>query len=215
VSHDLKTPLSNIIGYADLLTGNDQPIVKTHAYAHIVYKNGVRANKLLTDLFDYALLESGEEPFERTRTHVSELVRTVVAHFLPEFQSRGCGLEWVIEDHLWVLLNERQMFRAVSNIMDNSLKYNTGPITLWVSVYKQESEVVIEIADNGIGIPEKMHAHIFDPFVRGDASRNAQKGGTGLGLSITKRIVEKHDGIITLNHRTDGGVRFVIHLPLA
>jgi signal transduction histidine kinase len=118
----------------------------------------------------------------------------------------------ITEDEVEIPFDRKNLDRALSNIILNSIKYNEPGITISVKLLIANKKAVIIIKDDGIGIPKEFHESIFEPFVRVDATRNSRTGGTGLGLSISKAIIEKHGGNIYLVRDIDKGCEFVITL---
>ena len=110
------------------------------------------------------------------------------------------------------LFDRKNLDRALSNIILNSIKYNNPGITISIKLLIAEGKAVIIIEDDGVGIPKEFQGDIFEPFVRVDATRNSKNGGTGLGLAISKAIIEKHGGNIYLVQDIDKGCKFIIRL---
>ena len=110
------------------------------------------------------------------------------------------------------LFDRKNLDRALSNIILNSIKYNSPGITISIKLLIADGKAVIIIEDDGVGIPKEFEGDIFEPFVRVDATRNSKTGGTGLGLAISKAIIEKHGGNIYLVQDIDKGCKFIIKL---
>ena len=215
ISHDLKNPLASIMGYAELCY--DKPNLtkeESNTYMKIIYENSVRANNLITDLFELSKLESSEYTINRTRVDICEYVREKIASFIAIFDKNGFIYEFNIpEKEIFIGIDIKQFDRVFQNLVDNTLQYNQQGTKVDISLIEQKSNVMIVFKDNGIGIPIEITKDIFQPFVRGDSSRNSQTGGTGLGLAITEKIIAAHGGSIDLKSAKNCGCEFTISIP--
>lgn len=216
VSHDLKNPLSNIMGYADYLA-NSKNISQDemNKYLGIIQRNSIRANNLIQNLFQFSKLDSPEFQLDLNPEDICEFVRELIASYIPLLEENHFDYDFDIpEDKLMISMDAKHLDRALSNLILNSLKYNPPGTKFTISINHEEDLLYILIYDNGIGIPKTKLDTIFDPFVRVDESRNSESGGTGLGLSITQSIILKHSGNIELLSDIDQGCLFKISIPL-
>lgn len=214
ISHDLKNPLASIRGYADLLVKNPD-ISKENKikYLNIIEHNSIRVNDLITDLFELSKFESIDFNLELKTIDICEFLREVIADYIPSMDEKNIEYNFYIPNNsIYLTIDSKHMHRAVSNLITNSIKYNSEGIKLNISVEDLEECVLLVIEDNGIGIPKELELDIFNPFVRVDSSRNSKSGGTGLGLAITKTIIEKHGGKIALESDKNQGCKFIITL---
>ncbi|MFD2877991.1 sensor histidine kinase [Paenibacillus rhizoplanae] len=117
------------------------------------------------------------------------------------------------EEEVYARYDPELFASVINNLISNALAYNPEGTRIRVSVIPEDTQIRIEIADNGVGIPKELWATIFDPFVRGDEARTTASGGTGLGLSIAKKNVEKMEGTLLLESREGEPTVFVIHIP--
>lgn len=212
ISHDLKTPLTNIQGYAETLWKFPS---LTHEerqqYSSIIMTNSTKANRLIQDLFDLSHLdmETNKQPFEEH--NLTELVRDIFTSFVDELEAKGIHYEVEIPDCRLMMKMDIHLFeRAITNLLQNCITHGGNHLAL--SLTKERHHVVLTIADKGTGIPKEYHDKIFEPFVRVDESRNTYTGGTGLGLAIAKKIITKQNGTITIDPNYTQGCRFVITL---
>lgn len=214
ISHDLKNPLSNIMGYSDLLMNNkDISEEERDNFLKIIINNSTRANSLIGDLFELSKIESSDFKLKLKSLDICEYLRELIASLIPQIEEAGFTYCFDIpEEKRIVLIDEKQMDRALMNILNNALKYNKPGTEIKILVQKFFNKVVIEIQDNGIGIPKELSEEIFEPFKRVDNARNSLTGGTGLGLAITKTIIDKHCGHISLTTDIGKGCKFVIEL---
>ncbi|HDR4461345.1 TPA: HAMP domain-containing histidine kinase [Bacillus cereus] len=213
LSHDLRTPITTVQGYVEALQlGIITEKGERERTLNVIY-NKIRIIAVLTeDIFELSKLEHSDYPFEVHPTDVSEFIRELLVEYYDLFQAKRLILQYQIPSKEVIApINNRLLYRAISNIISNALQYNTAGTTVFVSLNEDESKVYINIIDNGIGIPEDMKQSIFDAFVRVDDSRK-NNGGSGLGLTIAKHIVEKHGGSINLDS-TKKKTHFCISLP--
>jgi signal transduction histidine kinase len=216
ISHDLKNPLSSILGYSDYILKN-QELSKEELlkYLEIIANNSERANELIGDLFEFSKLESTEFKLTFKSSDICEFLRELIASYIPQFEIKQIDYEFDIpEEVIKLIFDGKNLDRAIGNIITNAIKYNPEGTKLYVGAHLEEKDFVIKIKDNGVGIPREMQKEIFNAFVRVDASRNSRKGGTGLGLAISKKIIEMHGGSVSLNSDLDEGSMFIIKLPI-
>ncbi|WP_341357512.1 HAMP domain-containing sensor histidine kinase [Rossellomorea sp. y25] len=210
ISHDLKTPLTNIQGYAETLTSlTNMSRSDQKRYTDIIVSNSKRANRLIHDLFDLSHLEIECDSVSLKEKDMAEWLRTMLSSFVVEFEEKGMEYHLdITEDPLRVRFDRSKLERAITNILHNGMAYSDGYLS--ISLKQQENQAVMTIEDKGIGIPADYHERIFEPFVRMDESRNGETGGTGLGLSIAKKIIEQSGGTIELDGSYEDGCRFVV-----
>ena len=214
ISHDLKNPLTSILGYSEFLLENDDVnIDDRNKLLKVINNNSRRANDLIQDLFEFSRIESTEYKLNVGNHDIGEFLRELIAGYVPMMEQNGVLYEFSItEDEVEIPFDRKNLDRALSNILLNSIKYNSSGITINIKLLLNNNYVVIIIEDNGIGIPKEFQGNIFEPFVRVDTTRNSRSGGTGLGLAISKAIIEKHGGNITLVKDIDKGCKFIIKL---
>ncbi|SHJ95449.1 sensor histidine kinase [Tepidibacter formicigenes] len=216
ISHDLKTPLTNIIGYSETLhqSKNLEDDIR-NKYLDIIISNSKRANNLIQDLFALSKIESDDNKIELKDYDLCEFIRRILVNYILEFEENEMSYEFDIpEEEIICKINPKYLERALSNIIINSIKYSGKNSTLKLKIRRLYDTSLITIEDNGVGINSNSLKDIFEPFVRGDISRNSKTGGTGLGLAITKAIIEKHGGTISLDDYHEKGCRFIISIPL-
>ncbi|WP_244833669.1 HAMP domain-containing sensor histidine kinase [Clostridium sp. BJN0001] len=215
VSHDLKNPLSSVLGYSEtLLNSETLSYEEREKYLTIIYNNSKRANKLLNDLFEYSLYENCDTKFEFKSMDICELLRQIIASRVDEFEEKKFNYKFDIDEKpCYVLLNDLKFTRAVNNIIDNKIKYNRVGAEININTVRKFKSIYIYISDDGDKIPDELKDKIFNAFVRLDKSRNSNTGGTGLGLSITKNIIKKHGGTVKIESSNKGTV-FKIEMPI-
>lgn len=218
ISHDLKTPLTNIRGYAETALakwGKTDEQLENHL--QIILNNSVRADTLLRNLFELSRIENVRFAPALTEQDVCETVRVILSRYVPEFEAAGILYDIEIpSDPIPVMIDETLFGRAMSNLLDNSIRYLAGvpsPAIRVVMTRYERNQALIVLADNGPGIPMELREQVFKPFVTADFSRSRTVDGTGLGLAITRAIIEKHRGSVSVVDADAPGAVFRILLP--
>lgn len=198
ISHDLKTPITIIQGYAKAICDGVIKEENKEQYLRTIYHKSAVLNELINTFSEYSKLEHPDFRPMKTKVDICEYAREYLAAKYNEIILGGFLLEIEIpEEIIWCEIDEQQMKRVFENLINNSVKHNKRGTTLWFSMRKEADTIGISIGDNGMGIPKEMSDLVFEPFVVGDESRNSRQG-TGLGLAIAKKIVESHGGVIQL-----------------
>lgn len=199
ISHDLKTPLTAIKGYAQAFKDNIVPEDKKEQYLTAIYDKTVIATDLINRLFEYTKLEHPEYKMKLTEIDINEFSRAYFAQKYPEIEIMGFILEVKIPEEECKCFIDKELFiRLYDNLISNILKYNQKGTKITFGITEQKDKVRIVIADNGVGIPEHVRKNLFEPFVTGNQARTSGEG-TGLGMTIVKKIVELHNGKISLS----------------
>lgn len=213
ISHDLRTPITTIQGYVEAL---QHGVIKEEAGRQrtlgLIHGKTKLVAELIDDVFELAKLEVPDYPVVKKGCDLAEFTREMAADYYDMFEEKGMTFEFDIpSDEVSVPIHTKLLYRAVSNLLANALKYNPPGTHVRLSLIDEPDVVRIEVADNGVGIPAELRARVFEAFVRGDAARKSD-GGSGLGLTIAKHIAEKHEGSLVLD-RDAGWTRFVLTLP--
>ena len=215
VSHDIRTPLTSIIGYLGLLkSGVDDP-EEQQRYLNIAYSKAEQMKSLAHDLLEYTTLKSTNTSLNLTSLHIFSMLEQVAAGF--EFEADEKGVVFNIETRpkdLTIQADPEKLVRVYNNLITNALKYGTGATQInLIANLVNNNEVELRVENNGERIPKDSLKKIFERFYRMEGSRNTQTGGTGLGLAITKSIVDLHHGKIRCES-DNKWTRFTICLPL-
>jgi signal transduction histidine kinase len=218
VSHELKTPLTSIQGFAQaMLDGTADTDKSREQAAQIIYTESGRMHRMVLDLLDLARLDSGTADITMSPVNMSALLRAIAEKFSPQLQRAGVNIEVNIPVDLpTVTADGDRMAQVFTNLVDNALKFTPrgGLISLRASV--QNNEMLISVTDTGAGIPEEAQAHIFGRFYQADPARKGgESHGAGLGLAIAHEIVQAHSGRISVRSRLGEGATFEVSLPLA
>jgi len=216
LSHDIKTPMTTILGYSKTLY--DEIVVdeeQRRRYLKYIYDKSIRVTDLVDELFMFSKLDNPDSQINRQEKDLSEFLRQVIVEYYEMFSEKDMELQIDIPDNKIIYwFDEKLLYRAISNILENTIKYNPVQTNVFIRLKKSNEMISIEIGDDGTGIHEDLAETLFDPFVRGDKSR-INDGGTGLGLAITKKIVEKHGGRVYVNTKPlRGSKNFIIELPI-
>lgn len=203
ISHDLKTPITVIQGYAKAINDGITDEATQRRYLDLIYKKSITVTELINTFHEYSKLDHPDFRAVRTQGDLCELFREYLAIKYEELDIAGYELETDIpDDPIMFSFDAGQLRRVFENLLSNCIKYNSSGTVLYASIKDNGSDIVIGIGDNGKGIPEAVRANIFEPFVVGSESRTDGKG-SGLGLAICKRIVEAHGGKIALAESTE------------
>ena len=215
VSHELKTPLTSINGFAEMIsTGmikDDDDIRKS---AHSIQKEAARLLTLINEIMRLSQIESGLiEQEAMTDVYLPDILTETVHSLEHSLEARKVIIDYCAEE-LTIRANRQMIFELLFNLIDNAIKYNIENGTIKIAITKNDASARITISDTGIGIEPQHQERIFERFYRVDKSRSKQSGGTGLGLSIVKHIVEYHHGQISLQSVVDQGTTVTVDLPL-
>ena len=200
ISHDLKTPITAIKGYAEgLMEGVASSPEKRDKYIRTIYNKANDMDRLINELTFYSKIDTNKIPYTFSKINVANYFRDCVEEVGLELEARGIELGYFnfVDEDVMVIADAEQMKRVINNIIGNSLKYmdkKNGIIN--IRILDVGDFVQVEIEDNGRGISARDLPYIFDRFYRADASRNSATGGSGIGLSIVKKIIEDHGGKI-------------------
>ena len=215
VSHDIRTPLTSIIGYLGLLKSSELNEDQTK-YIQIAYDKALQMKALAEDLFEYTTLRSStNNKLVLAPLHVNSMLEQVAAGFELEAEKKNIAFNVVTRPRDLVIDADAKMIvRMLNNLISNALKYGCGATEINLIANKVNNEFVeLRVENNGEQIPKKSLQKIFDRFYRVESSRNLKTGGTGLGLAITKSIVDLHGGNIKCQS-TSELTSFIIQLPL-
>jgi two-component system sensor histidine kinase ResE len=224
VSHELKTPLTSVQGFAQaILDGTaDTPESRQQA-ARIIYNEAGSMHRMVLDLLDLARLDAGTFELQCAPVNLPALLNNIAEKFYPQAHTAGVSIQVESAALPAVMGDGDRLAQVFSNLVDNALKHTPagGTVTLRTRLSgpstSQEAgpEIQVDVADTGAGIPPEALPHIFERFYQADPSRpGGEKHGTGLGLAIVKEIVGAHSGKISVRSTADTGSLFTVTLPL-
>jgi signal transduction histidine kinase len=209
VAHDLRTPLTSIIGYLELLSGKTAPLPEEmrQKYIDIAYSKAKRLEKLIEDLFGFTKLNYGKIAMHVTKVDIIKLLSQLLEESYPNFEKRGLSYE--LQSNVparMINADGNLLARLFDNLINNAIKYGAEGKRVTVRVHAEADTVQVSVANYGYVIPAEELPLIFDKFYRVEQSRSTTTGGTGLGLAIVKNIVDMHGGKITVKSDLNGTV---------
>lgn len=214
ISHDIKTPITVIQGYAQAFLNGKIPDEEREKYAEMIYRKSNDAVKLMESLFEYIRMEHPQYTASLSDTDLCEYTREYLAERYDEILNRGFELEPDIPEEKIICRIDCMLFsRVYDNLVNNMLRYNPKGTRIFFRIGKSGNKAVIEAGDSGRGIPENIRDKIFSPYVTGNSARTGGEG-TGLGLSIAKKITELHGGRITLEENPPKGLSTMFKIEL-
>lgn len=215
VSHELKTPLTVIRGFVETLLDTPEVDEKTRTrFLGKVYQQCERLTTLVRDLLSLTHLESRDEERERELMDLRDVVRGVADSLRATCEAKGLDLRLEIPEKPVVIEGDEFLNVAVTNLVDNAIKYSPSGGGIWVRLRRHERTALLEVEDQGIGIEAQHHKRIFERFYRVDKARSRELGGTGLGLSIVKHTARALDGRVSVESIPGEGSLFRMQLPL-
>lgn len=215
VSHDIRTPLTSIIGYLGLIEDrqyrSEEELLK---YTHTAYVKAKQMKSLVDDLFEYTKVRQPSVPINVMEFDMAQLVEQLAADFELEASRKGIKIEtYTRPEHIEMDGDTEKLVRVFNNLLSNALKYGKGADKIRMEVEKVGTEAILTVKNNGQMIPKQALDSLFDRFYRVEESRSQETGGTGLGLAIAQSIVALHGGYIYAKS-TPEWTSFIIHLPL-
>jgi len=216
-SHELRSPLTSVQGFAELLMlERDKLSSKQADTVEIILDNTRHLVRLLNDLLDLARSDAGRLTIKPTPTDAGSLVEDAVRTMRSQTEAKGQSLRHAIEPGLpQVSVDKDRIRQVLVNLLTNAHEYSPQRATIEVTAARHGAEVEIAVSDDGPGMAEDQVEHIFERFTRGDAGLTQHVGGTGLGLAISKSLVELHGGTITAGSTPRAGSTFRVRLPAA
>lgn len=217
VSHELKTPLSLLSLFSEILeldrVKNDE---KRMEYYRVMRHESRRLNNVIDNILDFSKIEAGRKTYNFAEGDMAEVIENVLSSYRYQIINSGFQLETNIQRDLPpVSIDRDAMAQAISNLLDNAIKYSRDVKQLSITTDRRGSDLSVEIADRGIGIPRSEQTRIFEKFYRVGNGLVHDVKGSGLGLSLVKHIVEAHKGTISVESDVGKGSCFTILLPLA
>lgn len=212
VSHELKTPITSIKGFAEtLIDGAKNDAESLDMFLNIILKESNRIESLVTDLLDLSHIEQHTE-LDTDYMNLSDLTRRIIDNMMTQANQKNISIHTDIEKDVIVKAQESKIAQVITNLLTNAINYSYEDGDINVRVYRDDFRVIFEVQDFGIGIKLEDQQRIFERFYRVDKARSRDSGGTGLGLSITKHIVEAHQGNIEVNSQVGKGSTFKVIL---
>ncbi len=207
VAHDLRTPLTSIIGYMEILSAKKLPEEMQKKYIDIAYTKAKRLEKLIEDLFGFTKLNYGKISMDVSEIDIVKLLGQLLEEAYPSFSANGISYELKTNINSQIINADGNLLaRLFDNLINNAIKYGAEGKRVIVTIHSEENVVVVAVRNFGYIIPQKELDLIFDKFYRVEQSRSTHTGGTGLGLAISKNIVDMHGGLLHVKSDSDGTV---------
>ncbi|WP_313129040.1 sensor histidine kinase [Anaerocolumna sp.] len=211
LSHDVKTPLTSLIGYLDAIQSGVVLGEEKESYVGIAWRKAYDLKEYVDTLFEWFKLNSNERQFDFKLVDINELTRNIVIEWIPQFEKSGIAYEISIDDEeLYLSLDISAYTRIISNLIHNAILHSGGTV-IEIRIVKDKNEAIISIIDNGKGIPTSSLPYIFDRLYKYDEARNTK--GSGLGLSIVQELVKAHKGKIAVESVPLINTAFHVYLP--
>ncbi|WP_044477273.1 sensor histidine kinase [Paenibacillus antibioticophila] len=211
LAHDLRTPLTSVIGYLDfILQGKDLTAEQMKHYLTIAYTKSQRLERLIDELFEITRMNYGKMNMNRQTLDLTELLTQLAEELVPLFEKNGLTARLEFDSGLVAFGDGELLARVFENILSNAVRYGSDGEYVDIVGRLEGAEIVITVTNYGNSIPEAELSHVFEMFFTGDRARTHKEGSTGLGLFIAKNIVEQHGGSISVHSdviRTDFEVR--------
>jgi len=214
LAHDLRTPLTSVLGYLDFMLQDDQLTAEQRKhYTTIAYTKSQRLEKLIDELFEITRMNYGKLSMEREPIDLSELLVQLNEELYPLLEKNSLTARMKVTPHLTILGDGEMLARVFENLLTNAVRYGQDGQFIDIAGYSDAGEAVIQVVNYGTSIPAEELPHIFDMFYTGDRARTHREGSTGLGLFIAKNIVAQHQGSISAESSLIRTL-FEVRLPL-
>ncbi|QGV08016.1 HAMP domain-containing protein [Bacillus cereus] len=214
VSHDLRTPLTSIIGYLDLLKrGQYNNNTQLQEYLETTYSKSQRLKYLIDELFEYTRLSGIDAKLNLNEVDLSGLLEQIVGEYIPIFEKESLIVQKSItQEIIPIFIDAEKMVRVYENLFMNAIKYSMKPSQLFICLELMDNKAILKVSNKVERSPVSDPNKLFERFFRGDKARKNNQGN-GLGLAISKRIVELHDGNIHAEYK-DGWMSFIVEHPI-
>ena len=214
IAHELKTPVSSIRGYLEILLG-DKPVEdeKRHYFLERCYSQTLRLSDLINDVSLINKLEEATDLFPKEKISVKSVADEALSELSLQCESKGISVDNKLPDSMAIVGNHSLIYSIFRNLLDNVVTYAGDNVSVGMECYKRDDDrYYIHFFDTGKGVDNKYLPKLFDRFLRIDEGRSRRSGGTGLGLSIVKHAVLFHGGDIYVRNRDNGGLEFFFSL---
>ncbi len=213
LAHDLKTPLTSVIGYLTLLNDEENLSEKyQRKYISVALNKAERLEDLTNELFDITRFNISNIELQKENIDFSKMVEQIAYEFIPLLKDKELSFELDIEKSVQIVCDVDKMERVIDNLIRNAISYSYSNSKIKISLIQCESDIVLSFKNDGRTIPEDKLSRIFEQFYRINSSRNTATGGAGLGLAIAKQLVEASEGTITASSENET-ICFTVTLP--
>jgi signal transduction histidine kinase len=216
VSHELKTPLTSIRMFAEMLRYGHLPATRRDEYLEIVVNESERLTRLINNVLDFSRIDRGDRPYQRTPLLLGDVVRDAARAMAYPLAQDGFELNLRIDDDVPPVLAERDaIIQAVLNLLSNALKFSGSARSIDLELCRAGAAAVIRVTDRGPGVSADERRAIFEPYYRSPDAQSAGVPGTGLGLALVAHVARGHDGSVDVAPAPGGGSTFSLRMPLA
>ncbi len=213
LSHDLKSPMTTLKGYAELLQQEDLPPEEERRCLGYIASNVTALNTMVEMLFEHVRYQHNDYALQLERRDMNSFLRDICANYYMMLDKLGFEVEIdIMEEPCYLVFDAINMRRVYANLLENIMSHNDQPTKVQVESYLEEGFYVAAFKDDGIGIVEKQQELVFEPYYQGEASRTTKH--SGLGLYVVKQVIEKHGGKISVTSEAAYKTVFMIRLPL-
>jgi two-component system phosphate regulon sensor histidine kinase PhoR len=216
VSHELKTPITSIKGFVETLReGALDEREHAERFLGIIARHAERLHAIIEDLLALSRLEQGDESYDipRSETALTDVVQAAILDCAAKAEAQRVTVVSTCAVELRATVNAPLLEQAVVNLLENAITYSNPDSCVWASVRQDDDLLVIEVRDQGVGIPHEHLDRIFERFYRVDKARSRERGGTGLGLAIVKHIAQVHGGRVSVTSTVGQGSTFTLSIP--
>lgn len=213
VSHEIQSPLTSISGFARALQNDSLTREERMHYLEIIETESARLSKISENLLKLTSLEGRQHPVERTKYNLDQQLRRIILACEPQWMEKELELDIALEK-VEIVADEEMLNQVWNNLISNSIKFTPHRGRLQIQLQGTGQEVIVRVTDTGIGIAKEDQERVFERFFKADKSRNRTGGGSGLGLSIVKKIIDLHQGTITVQSELGEGTTFIVTLPV-
>jgi signal transduction histidine kinase len=215
VAHELRSPLTSIAGFSELLLDEGVTQDQSKEYAEIILKESNRLGDLINKFLDISRIESGKSQVHKTPVQIGHVIESILEMNMYLAERKGMTVNINVPDDLDTIWVDREMMgEVILNLFSNAVKYSPERKAITIEVEDKDDEQLIRVADQGYGIPQKSLNKIFEKFYRVTDNEYIQEvNGSGLGLSLVKEIIELHDGSIWVESKIGEGSTFAFSIP--
>lgn len=214
LAHDIKTPLTSMIGYLSILDEiDDMPKKKQKKYTSIALDKSYRLEELINELFDIARFNSEKIVLEKEELNLNLMIEQIIDDFYPILKELNKEIQFNTEEDIRVFADPDKLSRVFTNLIKNAINYSKEESNITINIKKENTNIIVDVVNKGKQIPKEKLDRLFEKFYRLDSSRTSKTGGSGLGLAIAKEIMELHGGII-IAESNEEETTFHVELPI-
>lgn len=213
VTHELKTPITSIYLFAEsIYLDKLKSRSEEKEYLSIIMKESERLKRMINNILEHSKMEKGKQDYYFVETNLSAMIKSVILEMNYWFEEKQINVQMELEEDIRLEIDEEKIKQAFGNLISNAIKYSEENKTIKINLFQESDNTVLEIEDEGVGIPKDQQSKIFEKFYRVGQKETESISGTGLGLTVVKEIVEAHKGKIIVDSKPGKGSKFSIIL---